>query len=828
MNEKVLKTLEFHKIIARLTEHATTPMGKRLCEECVPMDELEHIVAAQTQTRDALTRLYRQGHISFSGAKDIGASLKRLEIGSSLSISELLAVSSLLTATSRAKAYDRGENTRLSTGRYMAPAAGDLADGSSEGDGEGGDSLTPFFSMLEPLTLLNNEISRCILSEEEIADDASPKLRSIRRSIRAAGDRIRSQLNEIVNSNRTQLQDAVITMRGGRYCIPVKAEYKNQVSGMVHDQSQSGSTFFIEPMAIVKLNNEIRELEIAEQKEIEVILATLSGQTAPHIDALRTNMQVLSQLDFIFARAALARDMDGSYPQFNTDGYIEIKQARHPLLKKQQVVPIDVTLGREYNTLIITGPNTGGKTVSLKTVGLLTLMGQAGLHIPAFQGSKLALFKEVYADIGDEQSIEQNLSTFSSHMTNIVRILEQADTDSLVLFDELCAGTDPTEGAALAISIIDFLHNMDVRVMATTHYSEIKMYALSTDGVENASCEFNVETLRPTYRLLIGIPGKSNAFAIAGKLGLPGFLIDDASLRIGQQDKHFEDMISELEEARVTLELEKEEVARYKAEIAQLKEELDSGKEDLARRRERYLQNANEEARRILEEAKATADQTIRRINKLADGAGMGKELEAERTALRNKLAEAEKRTAVKAEQKKKKEHKATDFKVGDAVRVLSMNLNGTVSTLPNAKGDLFVQMGILRSQVNIRDLELIDEASITGPTGAVGGPKNKKQKSNMSGIGMSKSMSISPEVNLIGMTVDEAMAVLDKYIDDAYLAHLPQVRIIHGRGTGALRNATHKLLKQRKSQVEEFHLGAFGEGDHGVTIATLKGGAKK
>ena len=828
MNEKVLKTLEFHKIIARLTEHASTPMGKRLCEECVPMDELEHIVAAQTQTRDALTRLYRQGHISFSGAKDIGASLKRLEIGSSLSISELLAVSSLLTATSRAKAYDRGENTRLSTGRYMAPAAVDLADGSSESDGEGGDSLTPFFSVLEPLTLLNNEISRCILSEEEIADDASPKLRSIRRSIRAAGDRIRSQLNEIVNSNRTQLQDAVITMRGGRYCIPVKAEYKNQVSGMVHDQSQSGSTFFIEPMAIVKLNNEIRELEIAEQKEIEVILATLSGQTAPHIDALRTNMQVLSQLDFIFARAALARDMDGSYPQFNTDGYIEIKQARHPLLKKQQVVPIDVTLGREYNTLIITGPNTGGKTVSLKTVGLLTLMGQAGLHIPAFQGSKLALFQEVYADIGDEQSIEQNLSTFSSHMTNIVRILEQADTDSLVLFDELCAGTDPTEGAALAISIIDFLHNMDVRVMATTHYSEIKMYALSTDGVENASCEFNVETLRPTYRLLIGIPGKSNAFAIAGKLGLPGFLIDDASLRIGQQDKHFEDMISELEEARVTLEQEKEEVARYKAEIAQLKDELDSGKEDLARRRERYLQSANEEARRILEEAKATADQTIRRINKLADGAGMGKELEAERTALRNKLAEAEKRTAVKAEQKKKKEHKAADFKVGDAVRVLSMNLNGTVSTLPNAKGDLFVQMGILRSQVNIRDLELIDEASITGPTGAVGGPKNKKQKSNMSGIGMSKSMSVSPEVNLIGMTVDEAMAILDKYIDDAYLAHLPQIRIIHGRGTGALRNATHKLLKQRKSQVEEFHLGAFGEGDHGVTIATLKGGAKK
>lgn len=815
MNSKVLKTLEFHKITARLAEHASTPLGRRMCEECAPFSDLEEINTAQAQTRDALTRLYRHGSISFSGAKDIGASLKRLEIGSSLSASELLAVSSLLTAAGRAKAYGRGENSRLSTGRHMEV---------SEEEENTGDSLDEYFASIEPLTLLNNEISRCILSEEEIADDASPKLRSIRRSIRAAGDRIHTQLNEIVNSNRTQLQDAVITMRGGRYCIPVKAEYKNQLSGMVHDQSQSGSTYFIEPMAIVKLNNEIRELEIAEQKEIEVILANLSSQTAPHIEELRTNLQVLSKLDYIFARAALARDMDASCPEFNPDGYIEIKQGRHPLLQKDRVVPIDVTLGREYNTLIITGPNTGGKTVSLKTVGLLTLMGQSGLHIPAFQGSKLALFTEVYADIGDEQSIEQNLSTFSSHMTNIVRILDQADTDSLVLFDELCAGTDPTEGAALAVSILDFLHNMDVRVMATTHYSEIKMYALSTDGVENASCEFNVETLRPTYRLLIGIPGKSNAFAIAGKLGLPDFLISDASTRIGQQDKHFEDMISELEDARITLEQEKEEVNRYKAELARLKEDLHTNQEDLARRRERYLQNANEEARRILEEAKATADQTIRRINKLADGAGVGRELEAERTALRNKLSEAEKRTAVQAEKKQQKQHKASDFRIGDAVRVLSMNLNGTVSTLPNARGDLFVQMGILRSQVNIRDLALLEEASVTGPNGAVGGPK--KKKSQMSGIGMSKSLSVSPEINLIGMTVDEAMPALDKYLDDAYLAHLPQVRIIHGRGTGALRNATHKLLK-RSPQVEEFHLGVFGEGDHGVTIAKLKEGAK-
>jgi len=845
MNAKVLKTLEFDKMVERLVQHASTPLGKQLCEQCAPMDELSDIEAAQLQTQDALTRLYRQGNISFSGARDIGASLKRLEIGSSLSIPELMAVSSLAAAAARAKGYGRGDNAKLATGRYVGPGidrdAGRAtvrggsgsndaqADSTDNSDTEPGDSLDGFFTSLEPLTALRAEIDRCILSEDEIADDASTKLRSIRRSIRVAGDRIHTQLNEIVNSNRTQLQDAVITMRGGRYCIPVKAEYKNQVSGMVHDQSQSGSTYFIEPMAVVKLNNEIRELEIAEQKEIEAILAALSEQTAPHIDELRTNLSVLSRLDYIFARAALARDMDASRPEFNEEGVLDIRQARHPLLPRDRVVPIDVTLGRDYNTLIITGPNTGGKTVSLKTVGLLTLMGQAGLHIPAYEGSRLALFREVYADIGDEQSIEQNLSTFSSHMTNIVRILEKADRESLVLFDELCAGTDPTEGAALAVSILDFLHKLDVRVMATTHYSEIKIYALSTDGVENASCEFNVETLRPTYRLLIGIPGKSNAFAIAGKLGLPDFLIADASGRIGKQDKHFEDMISDLEAARIALEQEKEEVERYKDEAKRLRQDLSADKDDLEKRRERYLQNANEEARRILEEAKATADDTIRRINKLAEGSGVSRELEAQRAVLREKLSEAEKRTAVRSEKKPRKEHKAADFRLGDAVRVLSMNLNGTVSSLPNAKGDLYVQMGILRSLVNIRDLELIDEPSVTGPGGsALGGSGSRKkgQKSQMSGIGMSKTMSISPEINLIGMTVDEAMPQLDKYLDDAYLAHLPQVRIIHGRGTGALRNATHKLLK-RAPHVEEFHLGAFGEGDHGVTIATLKGGDK-
>ncbi len=816
MNVKVLKTLEFDKITRRLADFATTPMGKQLCLDCVPMDDLSAVETAQTQTRDALARLYRQGTISFYGAKDIGASLKRLDIGSSLSIPELLAAGSLLSVAAQAKSYGRGENLRLSTGRSQEIAADDE---------ETHDSLEAFFNALEPLSPIRTEIRRCILSEEELADDASPKLASIRRSIRQAGDQIHSQLNEIVNANRTQLQDAVITMRGGRYCIPVKAEYKNQVNGLVHDQSQSGSTFFIEPMAIVKLNNEIRELEIAEQKEIEAILARLSNELAPHADALTSDLKILSELDFIFARASLAREMDATCPHFNEEGKIRIQKGRHPLLKKDAVVPIDVTLGESYNTLIITGPNTGGKTVSLKTVGLLTLMGQAGLHIPAYEGSRLALFREVYADIGDEQSIEQSLSTFSSHMTNIVRILAQADTDSLVLFDELCAGTYPTEGAALAISILDFLHKMDVKVMATTHYSEIKLYALETPGVENASCEFDVETLRPTYRLLMGIPGKSNAFAIAGKLGLPSFLIDDASARIGAQDKHFEDIITELQDARLTLEKEKEEVENYKAQIASLKEDLEKNRSDLENRRERYLRSANEEARKVLEDAKAYADETIRRINKLSSASGDMRQMEAERTALREKISQADKKAA-KNVPKPKKQHKAAEFHIGDAVRVLTMNLTGTVSSLPNAKGDLYVQMGILRSLVNIKDLELIDEQTVTGPNGAVGGPRKKGQKSNMSGIGMSKSLSVSPEINLIGMTVDEAMPALDKYLDDAYLAHLPQVRIIHGRGTGALRNATHKLLK-KAPQVEEFHLGAFGEGDHGVTIAKLKEGAK-
>ena len=701
------------------------------------------------------------------------------------------------------------------------------------------DSLDPLFQALEPLTPVNNEIKRCILSEDEIADDASPGLSHVRRSLKACADRIHTQLNSILNSHRTYLQDAVITMRDGRYCLPVKSEYKSQVSGMVHDQSATGSTLFIEPIAIVKLNNEIRELEIQEQKEIEAVLASLSNQTAPHIEELQMDMALLAQLDFIFAKAALSHQYRCTAPIFNDKGYINIKDGRHPLLDQKKAVPINVWLGKDFDLLIVTGPNTGGKTVSLKTVGLFTLMGQAGLHIPAWEGSELAVFDNVFADIGDEQSIEQSLSTFSAHMTNTVRILEEADSRSLCLFDELGAGTDPTEGAALAIAMLSFLHNMKCRTMATTHYSELKVFALTTPGVENACCEFNVETLQPTYRLLIGVPGKSNAFAISKKLGLPDYIIEDAKNHLEAKDESFEDLLTSLENSRVTIEKEQEEIRSYKEEIAQLKSRLTRKEEHLDERKDKVIRNATEEAQRILREAKETADQTIRQINKLAADSGINKELEAQRTKLREQLKKTDDKLAVKAKGPSQPVS-AKKLKIGDGVKVLSMNLKGTVSSLPDSTGNLFVQMGILRSKVNIRDIELIREDDISatlgdgssrsyGAVSGVGISKSKKTFSQAKGsnsgsgqIKMSKSFSVSPEVNLIGMTTDEAVPTMEKYLDDAYLAHLPSVRVVHGRGTGALKTACHKRLKQLK-YVKDFRLGEFGEGGTGVTIVTFK-----
>lgn len=792
MNQKAYKALEYNKIIEQLTEKASSPMGKELCRRLSPFTDIEEIRRLQTQTKDALTRLFQKGSISFGSVKDVRGSLKRLEIGSTLRIPELLSICSLLENTNRVKAYSRNDRSDALP-----------------------DSLDGMFQNLEPLTPLSTEIRRCILSEDEISDDASSTLRQIRRSMKIVNDKIHTQLSSLVNGGaRNYLQDAVITMRNGRYCIPVKAEYKGQVPGMIHDQSSTGSTLFIEPMAVVKLNNDIRELELQEQKEIEVILANLSEQTALSREEILTDLEILVQLDFIFARAALAMDMNATEPIFNEEGRIHLRKARHPLINKKKAVPIDVRLGEDFDLLVVTGPNTGGKTVSLKTVGLLTMMGQSGLHIPAYDRSELSVFHEVYADIGDEQSIEQSLSTFSSHMTNVVSFLKKADNRSLVLFDELGAGTDPTEGAALAISILSHLHERGIRTMATTHYSELKVYALSTPGVENACCEFDVETLRPTYRLLIGVPGKSNAFAISSKLGLPDYIIEKAKEQISEQDESFEDMLSSLEQNRITLEKEREEAARYKQEIETLKSLLESKQEKLDERKDRIIRQANEEAHTILREAKEYADQTMKAFHKFQKDHVDTAAMERERQAIRERMSKAEKGMSQKKEVKKpKKELSAKDLSLGDSVKVLSMNLTGTVSSRPDSKGYLFVQTGIIRSKVHISDLELVDEPVIKTAS---------MQRTGAGKIRMSKSASISTEINLLGKTVDEAIAELDKYLDDAYIAHMKSVRIVHGKGTGALRKGVHNYLKRQK-HVESFRLGEFGEGDAGVTIVEFK-----
>lgn len=791
MNQKALKVLEYDKIIQLLAEQATSDAGKKRCLELVPMTDKQLITDAQAQTADALSRIYRKGSISFGGLKDPGFQMKRLEIGGCLNAAELLSICTLLEITRRAKAYSRENRDDL-------PA----------------DSLDVLFAGLEPLTPLLEEIRRCILAEDEISDDASPALHSVRRTIRNINDKIHGAMNNLLNSSTTRsyLQDAVITMRNGRYCLPVKAEYKGQVPGMIHDQSSTGSTLFIEPMSVVKLNNDLKEAFLKEQEAIEAVLAELSNLTAQYAAYLLDNYRILADLDFIFAKANLAKIQNGMAPIFNTEGRIRIRQGRHPLLDPKKVVPIDVHLGDTFHLLIITGPNTGGKTVSLKTVGLFTLMGQAGLHIPAKDRSELAIFDDVYADIGDEQSIEQSLSTFSSHMTNIVSILKHATPQSLVLFDELCAGTDPDEGAALAISILDRLRQDGIRTMATTHYSEIKLYALSTTGVENACCEFSVQTLSPTYRLLIGIPGKSNAFAISSKIGLPADLIEDAKTRITKENENFEDVIADLEQSRLTIEKEQAEINRYKEEAASLKKQLEEKQERLNRSRDRVLQEANQQAAAILKEAKDLADETICNFHKYGKTHMDASAMEKDREKIRKKMAKAQSKSSI--QKKEQINHNVPKkLRLGDSVKILSMNLKGTVHTLPDAKGNLFVQAGILRYQTNIRDLILVNDDAT---------PAVHNTKTGAGKLKMSKSLSVSPEINLIGKTVDEALMELDKYLDDAYLAHLKSVRIVHGKGTGALRKAVQGHLKRQK-YVKAFHLGEFGEGDAGVTIAEFE-----
>ncbi len=797
MNEKAIRILEYDKIIHLLTEKATSAPGKELCKILKPMTELHKIEEAQTQTADAFSRLIKGDRANFSGNKDISYSIKALEIGSALSAAELLKISASLACAARAKAFSRTEH-----------------------DDEVEDSLQKFFANLEPLTPLQNEINRCILSEEEIADDASPTLKHIRRSINLTNEKIHSQLTNMVNGSvRTYLQDAVITMRNNRYCIPVKSEYKGNVPGMIHDQSATGSTLFIEPTVIVNLNNQLKELAMQEQDEIERILAELSANASEHTEALANNYRLLTILDFIFARASLAIDMNASRPLFNNRRYINIRKGRHPLLHKKTVVPIDINLGADFDLLVVTGPNTGGKTVSLKTVGLFTLMGQSGLHIPALDRSELGVFTEVYADIGDEQSIEQNLSTFSAHMTNTISILKNADENSLCIFDELGAGTDPTEGAAIAIAILKHLHDKGIRTMATTHYSELKVFALTTPYVENACCEFDVETLRPTYRLLIGIPGKSNAFAISSKLGLPDEIIASAKEHISEEEESFEDLLTNLEESRRTIEKEQNEIQSYKAEIASLKQKLEQKQERLDAQKDKILRQANEEARKILQDAKDVADETIRNIQKAGSQTTI-KDLEKARTKIRDKISEKNNKLSVTETKPTHKVLKPSQIKQGDMVKVVTMGLKGTVSTLPDAKGDLFVQCGIIRSKVNIKDLVLAKEETMPGIANYKKSFSSTDSDTNR--ISMSKTATLSTEINLLGKTVDEAIAELDKYLDDAYLSHAPSVRIVHGKGTGALRQAVQKHLK-RVSYVKTFHLGEYGEGDAGVTIAEFK-----
>ncbi len=792
MNQKVLRTLEYNKIVEQLAEYAFGADTKERCLSLLPSTSLSEITNAQQQTKDAMNRSLKKGRLDCSGIKPLSSAIRRVEIGGTMNIEELLGLCKLLETARRVKAYGRKEREDIPS-----------------------DSLSELFDGLEPLSPLCDEIRRCIISVDEISDDASSNLKSIRRSIRSTGDRIHAQLNQMLNNQnvRNCLQDFVITMRNGRYCLPVKAEAKSQITGMVHDQSSSGSTLFIEPMAVVNLNNELKELSIKEQDEIAVILATLSAKAGEYIPAIETDYQILTELDFIFAKAAYALEYNGITPHFNTERKIRILKGRHPLLDAKKVVPIDISLGSDFDQLVITGPNTGGKTVSLKTVGLLTLMGQAGLPIPSGDRSELAVFDDIFADIGDEQSIEQNLSTFSSHMTNIIHILKEANEHSLVLFDELCAGTDPTEGAALAVSILSYFHSRGIRTMATTHYSEIKIYALTTSGIENACCEFDVETLSPTYRLLIGIPGKSNAFAISKKLGLSDTLIEDARTRISSNEQNFEDLLSDLEASRITIEKEQAEINRYKSEITALKQQLKNKQEKLDESRDAILRKAKEEANQILQEAKDTADEAIRNFNKYGTTRPSIQEMEKQRTNIREKMAANEKKSSKGKDTAIYNPKVPKKLRIGDSVKVLSMNLTGTVHSLPNAKGDLFVQMGILRSQVNIKDLVLIEDAA----------PGSKKYAKTGAGkLKMSKSASVSTEINLIGKTVDEAIALLDKYLDDAYLAHLPSVRIVHGKGTGALRSAVQSHLK-RQSYIKSFHLGEFGEGDAGVTIAEFK-----
>ncbi len=797
MNAKVLHTLEYDKIVEILSGYAGSEPARRMCLNLRPSKDSDWIKHAQDETAAALQRLFKNDRISFGANIDLRKILQTAEKGRTLSIGELLSISRLLTCVSSLVEYEA------------------FFDNGEDADK---DCLSPYFSVLDPLPFLSKEISRCILSEEEMSDDASSRLKEIRGSFATITGRIHSQLNHMVNvSCRSYLQDAVITMRGDRYCIPVKSEYRSQVPGIVHDHSSTGSTLFIEPSVVVELDNKLTQLRIDETDEIARILSALSAKCAEYSAIILEDQKNVTLLDFIFAKSKYAKRTNATRPIYEENHVIRLRAARHPLLDLTTAVPIDVSLGDTYDLLIITGPNTGGKTVSLKTVGLLTLMGQAGLHIPAKDRSVLSVFHEVFADIGDEQSIEQSLSTFSSHMTSIVQILKKADPDSLCLFDELGAGTDPVEGAALARAILAHLHEHHIRTMATTHYSELKEYALSTQGVENAGCEFDIESLRPTYRLLVGIPGKSNAFAISKQLGLPENIIETAGTYIDSEDQRMEDVISDLESKRLKLTQEQEAFEERRKELDRREALIHEKEEKLSNQRDDLLNDARLEAKEILKEAKNVADETIRAFHNQSDQMKITT-MEKKRTNVREQISKHDEaiyrdtmRKAHKQNAPAPKKLDPADAVPGTKVHVRTMGIDGEITSVPDTKGYVNVQCGIIASRVKLSDLTYADVSVEDTPK-----PRSTSKHSTMQ-----KSASVSPEINLIGCTVDEAIHRLGKYLDDVTLSGIDRVRVVHGKGSGALRHGIHDYLKTLPF-VTGYELAAHGEGDAGVTIVHL------
>ena len=791
MNEKALKKLEYDKIIKKLMDFAVSPMAKEKAEALLPYTAMTDITQAQQETTEAVSMILRKGTLTLGGFREIRPQMKRAAMGGVLSMGELMNIGSFLYVCRRAKEYAKHENKT-----------------------ESYEKLDALFELIQPIVSLENEITRCILSETEMSDTASAALHKIRREIKQSHEKVKDQLNSIIASSayKNMLQDPVVTIRNDRYCVPVKSEYRSTFPGMIHDQSNTGSTVFMEPLSVVQLNNKIKQLQAEEKKEIEKILLELSEKVTEQREILQANMEVLTHLDFVFAKGNLSLSINGTQPLFNLKGYINIQKARHPLLEEKKVVPISIYLGKDFTTLLITGPNTGGKTVALKTLGLFTLMGQAGLHIPAFDHSQLAVFDNVFADIGDEQSIEQSLSTFSAHMSNIVTILEEVTPYSLVLFDELGAGTDPTEGAALALSIIESLRKRKIRTAVTTHYSELKVYALSTEGVENACCEFDIETLRPTYRLLIGIPGKSNAFAISKRLGLSDEIIEGAKEFISHDEARFEDVITDLEISKKSVAFEQERAEQYRKEAERLKEEVAYQKNKTKEQKEKILSRAREEARQIYQQAKEEADNIIKQMNQTAKESADRQKLSQQRSAIKAKLSSMQE--AFLKSPKKKSTHKPPQqLQPGDKVYVISFDQSGTALCAPDKNKEVMVQMGSMKIKVPLSELMLDDTPK----------PKNETPKKMIStNVKAGKSQYISAEIDCRGQLVEEALGNIDKYLDDAYLSGLKQVTIIHGKGTGALRSAVQTYLRTN-SHVKSYRPGVYGEGEMGVTVVELK-----